>query len=248
MRDLRNLITDVDVLISLSPEELAAKIIFLLRKTSPQENRGMFQIGNLANQFDRVEDGHENNYPSNRKEDAKLALFEAWAWLESQALLVWPDSANGGVGWRRLSRRALAFQDENEFLAFATSKQLRPEMLHDKIAMPVWKAFSRGEFDVAIFQSMKAVEVAVREKGGYGAKDIGVALMRKAFHTENGVLTDQSDEYPEREALGALFAGAIGLFKNPQSHKNVGVSDARETIEIILLANHLLRIVDSRGR
>ncbi len=242
MRSLHALIPDADLLISLSPEELAAKLIFLLRKEAASQNRGMVHGGNLANEFDNNESG----YPQNKIELAKVAFFEAWAWLESQALLIWSDSSNGPHGWRRLSRRVLKFEDETEFLAFATAKQLRPEMLHPSIANQVWQAFSRGELDVAIFLSMKFVEVAVRKAGNFSEKDIGVPLMRKAFNPENGPLTDMNEEYPEREALNALFSGAIGRFKNPQSHRHVGVSDAREAIEIILLANHLVGIAESR--
>ena len=40
----------------------------------------------------------------------------------------------------------------------------------------------RGEFDVAVFQAMKAVEVATREAAGLKTNDLlGVKLMRKAF-------------------------------------------------------------------
>ncbi len=246
MNLLRNHIADPEVLISLSAEELASTVLFLLRKIPQNENRGMFNLNSLASEFDHRNNWQGNIYPEDRIEAVKGAFYEAWAWLESQALLIWPDGSNGQMGWRKLSRRAKAFENENEFLSFATGQQLRPEMLHKNISMAVWRAFSRGEFDVAIFQAMKAVEVSVQVASKLPANLFGVKLMREAFNVERGPLTDLTLEVPEREALMALFAGAIGWFKNPQSHKNVGVSDTREAIETILFANRLLVIVDDR--
>ena len=75
---------------------------------------------------------------------------------------------------------------------------------------------------------------------------IGGRLPRSDFFLTRP-LTDKSVEKSERQARSALFAGAIGSYKNPQSHRDVNLDDPDEVMEIILLANHLLRIVDSRA-
>ena len=67
--------------------------------------------------------------------------------------------------------------------------------------------------------------------------------MRDAFHHEKGPLSS-GDVTAERQAIQALFAGTIGAFKNPASHRIVKFDDPSEAANIIHLADLLLRIVE----
>ena len=70
-------------------------------------------------------------------------------------------------------------------------------------------------------------------------------LMRNAFDKQAGSLTDHNLPDAEKEAMAHLFAGAIGLYKNPQSHRHVSIADPGQAVALIVLASHLIHIVDS---
>jgi len=139
------------------------------------------------------------------------------------------------------TRRAQGLRTRVDVEAFRKGRILPDDLLPSVLAEKVVPLFRRGDHDVAVFQSFKEVEVAVRKaanaKGaGYWDSDLGVPLMRKAFHPDTGPLTDKSIIYSEREAEMHLFSGAIGHANNPASRRDVAIS-APEAARLIVFAS-----------
>lgn len=244
MRELVSRIPSVEVLLALQAEELAGELLALLQQRygpHSKEPRKQFHPQNSRNElWPRA----GQSYPVERQGEVDLAYVEAWQWLVTHGLVVGQPGSER-EGWQTLSRKGRELSPQ-QFADFRTASRFPKELIHPRIADEVWLAFIRGDYGTAVFQAMRAVEVAVRRGGNFSDRDYGVVLMRKAFNKDNGPLTDLDTPEGEREALMSLFAGAIGSYKNPHSHRHVPLNSPAEAIEIILLATHLLRIAESR--
>jgi hypothetical protein len=72
--------------------------------------------------------------------------------------------------------------------------------------------------------------------------------MRKAFDLNGGALLDRTAIKGEQEAIGHVFAGAMGSFKNPTSHRLNAFDDPTEAVSLVLFANYLINSVYERAR
>jgi hypothetical protein len=129
MIELPRDIPDIQVLLALEPEELGAKMLFLMG--SRQGN--LSYTGLIEEPWAEIVPGRPQ-YPPNTKGAGQIAIAEAWAWLIAQGLIIPQPGINGMNGYVNLSRRAHRFQNEAEFANYAAARRLPKEALHASIS------------------------------------------------------------------------------------------------------------------
>ena len=247
---LLEILPDAASLFSLEPEELAGPLLVSL-EGSQQVNPWSTISHDYLSRSLQAKTELRQKYPPRHDDEILFRLMEAWQWLEREGFVAPRPtdlSRTRSMGMPTtyfVTRRGQTIETPEALEAYRKANLLPQRQLHPIIAQKVWATFLRGDYDIAVFQGFKEVEIAVRQTGGYTNADYGVDLMRKAFHVQTGNLTDFNQQNSERQSRSDLFAGAIGSYKNPSSHQNVNVT-AEEAVEVIILASHLLRIVDSR--
>lgn len=221
-------------ILKMEPEELAPFILRYL-KEQPLDSINRYNFSLLkADIYQRLGPERANEYAR--------CLMEAWMYLEREGF-VSPKPGEQG-GWAFVTRKGQKIVDAQDFNTYKKENLLLSEGLDPLLVQKAKQSFIKGDYDTAIFQAFKEVEVRVRKLAKLSNSDIGVKLMRAAFNPETGALTDMTSDGGERTARMELFAGAIGTYKNPSSHRDVP-SDPKEAADIIHTANQLLRILES---
>lgn len=133
---------------------------------------------------------------------------------------------------------------EREFKKVMEKYSVLPSVyVHKKIINKSFKLLSNNEYESAVLQAFKIIETTIREKIEAEPEEVGVKLIRKAYHPENGQLTDYKIPKAEREAFTHYMAGAFGYYKNPCSHREVELTFV-EAFERIVVASDLLKKID----
>jgi uncharacterized protein (TIGR02391 family) len=216
----------------LSTPELALRLLESL------ENSGTINANNMLR-------GAEQAFSQNGENDIESLLgrlSDAWAWLEAHSL-IGPDTKNTTSIWQRVTSDGRELAKNPTALAKVWAGERLAGVLDPALDEKVRPIFNLGDYETACFAAMKAVEVEVRQAAGLDSSVIGVDLMRQAFKPAGGPLADADAHPGERVALMELFAGSIGAFKNPSSHRTVHFDDPVEAAEVIQMADLLLRLL-----
>ena len=100
----------------------------------------------------------------------------------------------------------------------------------------------------AVEEAFKCLNNAVGEKSGLTQRD-GADLMRAAFSANNPVIKlnslQTSSEQNEQRGYMDIYAGAMTGIRNPRAHDHQLTDEPEAALELIVLANHLMRKLDS---
>lgn len=185
------------------------------------------------------------------RQEVLHAINEAWDWLYINGLLV-----NAGSGWvmpqgqtieghRVISRKGRAILKLEDPISVIQAERLVGRPLHPRIEAKARIQFAIGAYGSAVLEAFKELEIRVRAAGNFPAHLVGDSLMRQAFSPDNGPLRDPALVAGERRAIMELYAGAMGAFKNPLSHRTVDYDDPTIAAEQLLFADLLHRMLDS---
>ena len=115
-------------------------------------------------------------------------------------------------------------------------------ILHQRIIDKCMSLYKDGHFSHAAFESMKQVELALKEKSDTGKKLYGRNLVKAVFGSGKNIhlIIPLADDLQE-DAL-ELFTGALRYYRNYTAHEDSKI-DNISCIRIMVLASELLGLI-----
>ena len=108
--------------------------------------------------------------------------------------------------------------------------------------------FRDKHYTRAVEEAFKCLNNAVKDKSGLTSTD-GAGLMKTAFSANSPVLKLNSfqtrSEKDEQLGYMDIFAGSMTGIRNPRAHENSLTDDRDVALELLVLANHLMRKLDN---
>lgn len=169
---------------------------------------------------------------------ARIHSYNQWLKIADK---IQREVDEAGMGWPRLEPDQ-SVGDERSLL----------DRFDEVVTIPVLrkairKLFADGHYARAVEGAFKCLNNAVKKKSGLTSKD-GAALMKEAFSANfpvlklNNFLSDS--EKNEQQGYMEMFAGTMTGIRNPRAHEHELDDEPEVALEMLVLANHLMRKLD----
>jgi uncharacterized protein (TIGR02391 family) len=242
---IHELIPDAHTLLELEPEELAGYLLEHFNSMPAEEER-------LINRLNFSGTTSVEGYQQDEQFSCRRAMMEAWMFLEREGLIAYRPFDGDQGPYFFVTRRGKSYTTHIDFESFQRASIFPREILPEELRGAAYPMFLRGQYESAVLESYRLLEIRVREAchskdPSFNKATIGRELMARAFDEQTGLLADKTEPVAERESLKLLFMGAIGRFKNPASHCHVPFEDSVEAAQLISFAGHLYDLVAGRS-
>jgi len=168
---LKDIFPPIETALEMEPEELGPLVLKYLATQGENINRyNMTLPGGLPDL---------GQYAGRHADAFRERLMEAWMWLEKEIFVVPRPGQTGD--WAMITRRGRQLLEAQDFSTYRHEAALRGVKLDPVLVRKVKPAFLRGDYDSAVFEAFKEVEVRVRKKAKFPNSSVGVKLMRAAF-------------------------------------------------------------------
>lgn len=238
MPTLNGLVRDEAELLALDTSELGALLLEYMVTTPQQHGRlthGPSLAGHIVGELQA----------QHRSPEIFSAISEAFQWLLTEGLICPAIDQHQAYGWFIVTRKGHSAADRAGVKSMISAAQLPAQFLHPAIELRCRGYFLRGDFETAVIMAFRELEIAIRNAMDAEDRLVGIDLAREAFRPKSGLLSNTSALPAEQESLAHLMAGAIGSYRNPTSHRRIALT-AEETRDQLILASHLMKIIDAR--
>lgn len=246
-RLLLEIVRSPENILSMTQEELAYALLEDMQARLEHPTHGTANRDYVGSNLFSIGPFHSSNGSTPRDLAERIGKMgrSAFALLEKWDLAEPADGMNGRNGYMVLTDKGKSATERTDFERIRVRGLLQEEMLHPRLQGQIYGYFAADDLGTAVFEAFKAVEIEVREAGGYDEKQYGKELISRAF-APGEPLAKPSDDKSDREALAGLFVGALNRFRNRGAHARRTFGDVLEAMEELMFASRLLRIVDER--
>jgi tetratricopeptide (TPR) repeat protein len=167
MSKLHELFPTAESLLELAPDALAP---ILLRVVAAERQGGMFwpPIVTLVTIGSGMTAEGQHAYPYHKQHQVDALVAETFELLRRMGMIHPAPDTNGQNGWMVLSRDGEeAIKGEDGFDRIRALRSFPKELLHPTIAKDAHAALQRGDLSTAVRDAFTAVEISVRDAGGF---------------------------------------------------------------------------------